>query len=75
MTPVVFVAPFFAETTLRFVEAAAGLSGVRLGLLSQDPVDAIHALEALKARRMFRAQYTTNAQSAYHTRTSPIQSR
>lgn len=32
----VFVAPFFAETTLRFVDAAAGLPGVRLGLISQD---------------------------------------
>jgi D-alanine-D-alanine ligase-like ATP-grasp enzyme len=37
MTNVVFVAPFFLETTLRFVEAAAGLPGVRLGLVSQDP--------------------------------------
>ena len=36
MRPVVFVAPFFAETTLRFVDAAAGLDGVRLGLVSQD---------------------------------------
>ncbi|MGH9337260.1 MAG: ATP-grasp domain-containing protein, partial [Vicinamibacteria bacterium] len=34
---VVFVAPFFMETTLRFVDAAAGLRGVRLGLVSQDP--------------------------------------
>jgi len=36
---VVFVAPFFAETTLRFVEAAASLPGVALGLVSQDPAD------------------------------------
>ena len=34
---VVFVAPFFAETTLRFVEAAVSLDGVRVGLISQDP--------------------------------------
>jgi hypothetical protein len=34
---VVFVAPFFLDTTLRFVDAAAGLPGVRLGLVSQDP--------------------------------------
>jgi biotin carboxylase len=33
----IFVAPFFAETTLRFVAAAARLPGVRLGLISQDP--------------------------------------
>ncbi|MBK8233624.1 MAG: ATP-grasp domain-containing protein [Candidatus Eisenbacteria bacterium] len=37
MTSVVFVAPFFAETTLRFVQATADLPGVRLGLVSQDP--------------------------------------
>jgi len=35
----VFVAPFFAETTIRFIHAAASLPGVRLGLLSQDPVE------------------------------------
>jgi biotin carboxylase len=34
---VVFVAPFFAETTLRFVEAVAALDGTRVGLISQDP--------------------------------------
>ncbi|HLE70976.1 MAG TPA: hypothetical protein VJH87_14950, partial [Vicinamibacteria bacterium] len=37
MVNVVFVAPFFLDTTLRFVDAAAGLPGVRLGLVSQDP--------------------------------------
>lgn len=36
MVNAVFVAPFFAETTLRFVDAAASLPGVRLGLISQD---------------------------------------
>jgi hypothetical protein len=35
----VFVAPFLASTTVRFVAAAAGLPGVRLGLISQDPVE------------------------------------
>ena len=43
MLPVVFVAPFFAETTLRFIDAAAGLDGVRLGLVSQDPAARIPA--------------------------------
>ena len=37
MTNVVFVAPYFAETTLRFISAAASLQNVRLGLISQDP--------------------------------------
>ncbi len=33
---VVFVAPYALETTLRFVRAAAGLPGVRLGVISQE---------------------------------------
>jgi carbamoylphosphate synthase large subunit len=37
MKSVVFVAPFFAETTLRFVSAVSRTEGVRLVLLSQDP--------------------------------------
>ncbi len=36
MRPVVFVAPFLAETTLRFIEAAAKLDGTRVALISQD---------------------------------------
>jgi len=35
----VFVAPFLAETTVRFLDAAARLEGLRLGLVSQDPVE------------------------------------
>lgn len=37
MKSVVFVAPFFAETTLRFVSAVSGADGVRTTLVSQDP--------------------------------------
>lgn len=39
MSNVVFVAPFFMETTLRFVHAVAKLPGVRLALVSQDPLE------------------------------------
>jgi hypothetical protein len=39
MLNVVFVAPFLMETTLRFVDATAALPGVRLGLVTQDPVE------------------------------------
>ncbi len=39
MPNVVFVAPFLMDATLRFVDAAAHLPGVRLGLVSQDPTD------------------------------------
>jgi phosphoribosylaminoimidazole carboxylase (NCAIR synthetase) len=38
MPSVVFVAPFFLDTTLRFVDAVASLPGVRCGLVSQDPL-------------------------------------
>jgi len=40
-TTVVFVAPFLAETTLRFVRAAAALPDVALGLVSQDPLERV----------------------------------
>jgi biotin carboxylase len=39
--PVIFVAPFLAETTSRFVESVATLPGVRLGLVTQEPVERI----------------------------------
>jgi phosphoribosylaminoimidazole carboxylase (NCAIR synthetase) len=42
-THVVFVAPFFLETTLRFVAGAAGLPGVNLSLVSQDPAEKLPA--------------------------------
>jgi len=41
MPDVTYVAPFFAETTLRFVGALAGTEGVRLSLVSQDPSDRV----------------------------------
>jgi hypothetical protein len=39
MPTAVFVAPFFLDTTLRFLDAVASLPGVRTGLISQDPAD------------------------------------
>ncbi len=39
MRNVVFNAPFFLETTLRFVEAVVDLPDVRLGLISQDAAE------------------------------------
>lgn len=41
MSNAVFVAPFLLESTLRFVDAAASLPGVRLGLVSQDPEESL----------------------------------
>ncbi len=43
MPAVVFVAPFFLETTVRFVDAVAALPGVRCGLVSQDPLTRLPA--------------------------------
>jgi biotin carboxylase len=48
MPNVVFVAPFFMDATLRFIDAAAQLPGVRLGLVSQDPAEKLPA--ALRQR-------------------------
>ena len=39
MPAAVFVAPFLLEATVRFIDAAASIPGVRLGLVSQDPPD------------------------------------
>lgn len=39
MHHVVFVAPFAADATLRFTRAAAELEGVRLGLVTQEPLE------------------------------------
>jgi hypothetical protein len=36
---VYFVVPFFMEATLRFIEGAAHLPGVRLSIISQDPIE------------------------------------
>ena len=43
MTPVVFVAPYFLEATLRFIDAVARLEEVRLGLVSTDPFEKLPA--------------------------------
>jgi hypothetical protein len=39
MVVVAFVAPYLLETTARFVEAAARLPGVQLGLVTSEPAD------------------------------------
>jgi biotin carboxylase len=53
MPAVVFVAPFFLETTLRFLDAVVSLPGVRTGLISQDPLDRLptHIRHRLVAHR------------------------
>ncbi len=48
MPTVIFVAPYFLEATLRFVEAVAGIEGVRFGLVSSDPEDRLPS--ALRSR-------------------------
>jgi len=48
MTTVVFAAPYFLETTTRFVAAVASLPDVRLGVVTADPAEKIPA--ALRAR-------------------------
>jgi hypothetical protein len=41
MARVVFAAPFLMEATRRFVDAVASLPGVRLGLLTQEPIEKV----------------------------------
>jgi hypothetical protein len=53
MTNVVFVAPFFLEATLRFVEVTADLPGVHVGVVSQDPIDRL----APRVRRKLAADW------------------
>lgn len=53
---VVFVAPFAAETTQRFVRAAAELPGVRLATISQVPARDLP--ESLRARLVAHRQVT-----------------
>ena len=48
MSNVIFVAPFLLEATLRFVDAAADLPGVKLGLVTQD--DASRIPEGLRGK-------------------------
>ncbi len=48
MLTVTFVAPFFLETTLRFVNAVADLPGIQFCLLSQDPLDKLPAATRAK---------------------------
>jgi hypothetical protein len=67
---VIFVAPFFLETTLRFVAGATRLPGVNLSLISQDPVDKLpqdlqqslaahwRVDDALDARQLVKAART-----------------
>ena len=43
MRIVVFVAPFFMETTLRFMRATAELPGIHFALISQDPAGKLPA--------------------------------
>ena len=43
MPDVVFVAPFLMEATRRFVDSVAALPGVRLGLLTQEPLEKVPA--------------------------------
>ncbi|MDQ3432637.1 MAG: hypothetical protein M3467_10560, partial [Actinomycetota bacterium] len=43
MRAAAFVAPYLLETTARFIDAAARLPGVRLGLVTQEPLDRLPA--------------------------------
>ena len=50
MRTVVFVVPFFMEATLRFVSGTARLPDIRLGLVSQDPLELLGLVALYEAR-------------------------
>jgi len=62
MPNVVFVAPFFLETTVRFLDAVARLPGVRCGLVSQDPVEKLPARLRSRLASHRRASDAVDAQ-------------
>jgi phosphoribosylaminoimidazole carboxylase (NCAIR synthetase) len=58
----VFVAPFLLDTTLRFIDAAASTTGVRLGLVTQDPEERIPAPLRPRIAAHWRIDDGTDAQ-------------
>lgn len=63
---VIFVAPFFLETTLRFVNATADLPGVQLGLLSQDPYEKLPITLQKKIAAHWRVDHALGTEHLLH---------
>src|SRR4029077_6267 len=62
MPNVIFAAPFLLEATQRFVDAAASLPGVRLGLISQDPAESLPETLRRKLAGHYRVEDGIDAQ-------------
>ena len=62
MPAAAFVAPFLLDATVRFIEAAASIPGVRLGLISQDPVERLRPDVRSKLTAHWRIDDGTDAQ-------------
>jgi D-alanine-D-alanine ligase-like ATP-grasp enzyme len=58
----VFVAPFLLEATVRFIDAAASLPGVRLALVTQDPAEKLPDAVRGKLMAHWRIDDGTNGQ-------------
>jgi D-alanine-D-alanine ligase-like ATP-grasp enzyme len=58
----VFVAPYFLETTVRFIAAAASLPEVRLGLISTDPEQRLPDRVRTRLAGHYRVDDATDAQ-------------
>ncbi len=63
---VVFVTPFFAEATIRFLHAAAHLPGVRTGVISQDPVERLPESVRSRLAGHWRIQDGLNPEQIRH---------
>ncbi len=70
MHGVVFVAPFFLETTLRFLDATLDLPGAQVGLVSQEPLEKLpRGLEAKLAAHYRVGDALDTGQLSHATRT------
>ena len=63
---VVFVAPYFLEATMRFVDAAVGLPGVRVALVGSEPPEKVPAPLAAALATYVRVDDCLDARSLSH---------
>jgi len=66
MPRVVFVAPYFMDATLRFVEAMASVPQVSLGLVSADPVEKLPAKVRARLAGHYRVDKPLDATQLLH---------
>jgi biotin carboxylase len=61
MRNVIFVAPFALDATIRFVRPAASMSGVRLGIIAQEPLERLPQDLQARIAAHYQVEDATNA--------------